>query len=847
MSPLFASLRIRLVLLVLLAVLPALGLILYTTLEQRRQLAAGAQAEALVLVKHSSADFEDTIHMSSQLLALLASSPEVRLQDWKAGAVMLADLRRKHPAFLNLGVVDRQGNLVCSAVPFTGALTMGDFAWFQRVRETLDFSVGDLQIGPAVGKPTVHCGYPVRDRQGRLQAAVFAALDLNWMKRLIPRADLPAGSVFAVIDREGHIMVRYPDPEAWVGKKATEAAVTQVILTRGQGVAEARGVDGVLRLYAFSPLEGLSPGGYVYVGISTAAVYAPATRALARNLLGLGLVAALALASSLVLGHLLVTRGMKALVRTARQVSAGSLEARSGLPYHGELGQLARALDDMAAALEQREAERQQDAAALRESEAKFRALVEQIPAIVYTAAMDDFHSAIYISPQVEEVLGFAPAAFHTDPQLWQRQLHPEDRARVLLEVGQAHGAGAAFVSEYRVLSRAGAAVWIRDQSLTVRDPEGRPRFCQGVMLDITRAKGMETALQQANEKLRVLVAETEERNRNITLLNEMSDLLQACHTLPEAFSTFVHFGPQIFPGTAGVLFLLNNSRSLYEAVGGWGDYTGGGHGFAPDECWAIRRGRLHLVAGGQAQLLCPHVSSTPATAHLCAPLLAQGEALGVLHLKMAGADSAVPEEGWQAKAGLAGTISENMSLSLSNLKLRETLRSQAIRDPLTGLFNRRYLEETLERELYRAKRLGSPVGMIMMDLDRFKEFNDAYGHHAGDALLEALGRTIQRHVRLEDVACRYGGEEFLLLLPGASLETALTRAEKLREAIKKTHLDYRRQSLKSPTVSLGVAVFPEHGTTAEEMVVAADAALYRAKKEGRDRVVVAGSPGKAA
>jgi diguanylate cyclase (GGDEF)-like protein len=189
----------------------------------------------------------------------------------------------------------------------------------------------------------------------------------------------------------------------------------------------------------------------------------------------------------------------------------------------------------------------------------------------------------------------------------------------------------------------------------------------------------------------------------------------------------------------------------------------------------------------------------------------------------------------------LALTVAEDLALALANLRLRETLRSQAIRDPLTGLFNRRYLEETMEREINRVKRQRTSLGVIMMDLDHFKQYNDTFGHSAGDELLSALGILLKSHIRGEDIACRYGGEEFLLILPGASMEIALERAESLRLAVKEIHLHY--SGLKPTTLSLGVAVYPDHGDNGLQLIQSADAALYRAKNAGRDRVVAAERP----
>jgi diguanylate cyclase (GGDEF)-like protein len=176
------------------------------------------------------------------------------------------------------------------------------------------------------------------------------------------------------------------------------------------------------------------------------------------------------------------------------------------------------------------------------------------------------------------------------------------------------------------------------------------------------------------------------------------------------------------------------------------------------------------------------------------------------------------------------------MALNLAGLKLRSTLSERSIRDPLTGLFNRRYLEESLERELFRAAREQKTLGAIMIDLDRFKQFNDTFGHPAGDQVLKAIGEFIQTRTRRGDIACRYGGEEFTLILPGATLEITSQRAEKLRQEIQQLKAPYGKHI----TVSIGVAVFPAHGETKETLLKAADFALYRAKREGGNRVAVA-------
>jgi diguanylate cyclase (GGDEF)-like protein len=215
--------------------------------------------------------------------------------------------------------------------------------------------------------------------------------------------------------------------------------------------------------------------------------------------------------------------------------------------------------------------------------------------------------------------------------------------------------------------------------------------------------------------------------------------------------------------------------------------------------------------------------------------MMAQTEALGVLHLRSHGARLS------EARRLFAQTVSESLALGLANLKLREALQRQAIRDPLTGLFNRRHMEDALEREVRRASRRVTPLCVLMLDLDNFKALNDSMGHEAGDALLRAIGEFLQSRVRAADIACRYGGEEITLILPDATLADARQRAEDLREAVKRIAVKDRGRSIGNISVSVGLASFPDHGTSSEALLRAADAALYRAKERGRDCVVSAG------
>jgi len=359
---------------------------------------------------------------------------------------------------------------------------------------------------------------------------------------------------------------------------------------------------------------------------------------------------------------------------------------------------------------------------------------------------------------------------------------------------------------------------------------------------DITDRKRALAELQKANQDLSKWLNEVEQRNREIELLGRMTSLLQACSTAGEAYSVVGRLASEIFSAESGAIYLLDPDRNLLDPIAGWGEKEGRGQVFTPHECWALRLGRSYLVENPDTGMNCLHVFKKPEAGYLCIPMIAQGETIGMIHMEFSTHLFTLPPEIRERtranKERLGSAVGESIALSLANFRLRESLFNQSIHDPLTGLFNRRYMSELLERELHRAGRRGLPLSLIMLDLDNFKKINDRFGHEAGDAVLKEIGNFLSRKVRGEDFACRYGGEEFLLILPETDSETAGDRAEELRQDVKAVSVPYRGESLNSLTLSLGVAEFPRNGITAGELVRAADSALYRAKEEGRDRVV---------
>jgi diguanylate cyclase (GGDEF)-like protein len=331
------------------------------------------------------------------------------------------------------------------------------------------------------------------------------------------------------------------------------------------------------------------------------------------------------------------------------------------------------------------------------------------------------------------------------------------------------------------------------------------------------------------------MATELESRTHEMRALGELGDHLQACMTVDEACQVLVPSARTLFPDDSGCVFAFAPSRDVLEPVVAWGNAPVPAP-FAPDECWAVRRGRLQTVTRDFQGPRCDHVSGEGD--YLCCPMSAQGEMLGVLHLRLnsPGEGSAGPIE---PKQRVVLSVADQFGLALANLRLRETLRGLSIRDPLTGLFNRRYLEESLDRELRRALRRSLPVAVLMLDVDNFKSFNDTFGHEAGDLVLKEVATLLRKNTRVEDIACRYGGEEFTLILPEMTLENAKEKAQQINEAVRQLRVLQGQQYLGSVTISVGVAIFPTDGSNARDVLHAADGALYRAKQGGRDRVEV--------
>lgn len=353
-------------------------------------------------------------------------------------------------------------------------------------------------------------------------------------------------------------------------------------------------------------------------------------------------------------------------------------------------------------------------------------------------------------------------------------------------------------------------------------------------VLDLDLAK---KAAEQAELKAKEVLADERARRAEARTLSDLDEWLQSCKSLDELFKIVAKFMGYLLPDSHGELYLYSNSRDVLDGACEWGQVGQVRDHITPDCCWSLRRGRAYVHDPELLCFPCDHLQSSDGEGvgnYICIPVIAHGDTVGLLHINFA---ASMKHNEVKALGRFATRSAEHISMAIANVKLRDELQDQSIRDPLTGLYNRRYFMDAMRRHTAASDRGGDGFGLISFDADKFKMFNDNHGHEAGDMVLQALAERMLTVLPDASVCARVGGEEFAVLLPDSDMDAAMTQADLLREDVALMEVRTAFGVLPRVTISSGVAIYAGDGTAPNVLMKRADEALYAAKAGGRNRV----------
>jgi PAS domain S-box-containing protein len=499
-----SSLRVRLILLVFTAAVPAFGLMLQSAREKYNESVSNARAEALRLVRVVSQSHRLLLDQAHQLLFALSELPG--LLDPSTCHAILKELPRRYAGYTNFSVIDPKGNPLCSAIPLARKANFADRDWFQTAVRTRDYVISDHLIGRISDRPVIVIAYPITDAGGRVRAVLSSPLRLDLLNQLAANVELPAGAALTLTNRRGMILVRAPAPEQWVGKSAGEAPIVRHVLTHGdaEGIAELPGIDGITRSYAFTSLQsGRSPEKlYLFIGLAQDRAQAMFRADLGKNLAWIAFLSILSLAATWTCGNVLVIRPIESVIRGVRTVARGDFRARTWLGKRkGEIGQLADAFDEMAQTLETRQSRALEAENALKKAHSKYERLIHSIEGIVWEADAASLRFS-FVSQQAERMLGCSPERWTGEPAFWADHLHPDDRERAKAFRKRAAWEKTPRQFEYRMIAADGSIVWVRDIVTAIQETD-QPLKLLGVIIDITERKRLEEAILEIGDQER--------------------------------------------------------------------------------------------------------------------------------------------------------------------------------------------------------------------------------------------------------------------------------------------------------------------------------------------------------
>jgi diguanylate cyclase (GGDEF)-like protein/PAS domain S-box-containing protein len=456
---------------------------------------------------------------------------------------------------------------------------------------------------------------------------------------------------------------------------------------------------------------------------------------------------------------------------------------------------------------------------ALQQTERRYRSLVELSPdgIVVHRQGI-----VVYCNPSAVRLFG----ANHLDDLIGKSVLeyvHPDYREVVRQRIKKMYDDGQpAEIIEEKLLRMDGRIINV--EVLAVPVLFDGDQLIQLVIHDITDRKQVEESLHLTNLELSQNVNELKQRNREALWFNEMGNLFQSCIRVEEAYAVFQQYVTKFFPEKAGALYSYNKQLNLMESVVNWGDNLDSELVFTPEDCWGLRRGQAYHVTDLQRDITCNHVNANPATCYICVPMIAQGETMGLLYIQY---DS---NQAFGRCESLSVLMAEHMALALSNLRLREYLGQESSWDELTGLYNRRFMEDMLEREIHRAMHHHRSLGIAMMDIDHLKDINSTHGKEVGDEVLRTVARYLQASIRHEDIACRLEEDHFLVIFPEFAIGEIQNWAQQFMKNITGLEFRYLSETAQTVKLSVGLAGFPENGRSSTLLISAAVNALKYAR-----------------
>ncbi len=501
-----SSLHVRLIGLILLVMVPAVGLLFYTGYEHRQQVKTLIEHDAHQMAQVMTAYQEQWVTRSHQIGRALGSVPSVPTHDTVSCNATFRRLIATYPSYVEFIAANPQGEIFCHSGDAeqdesSASIDVSDRDWFQQSVESRSFVVSEVITSRVSGQQMFSFGYPVIDAAGTLQAVVGVGLNVDVLNQLMTRAELPPDSTVTLVDGEGRVVARFPESGEWAGRTLNQSPLIEAILRQqGQGTAQVVGLDEIERLYAFSVLQNQDNEQQVYaaVGIPTHALLGEINSQTQRNLVLVGIIALIEIGIVLVGGRFIITRPIQQLVEATRHISAGALDTRIEMNHGaGELRQLAFAFNMMAQTL-------QQNQASMQAAEARYRTLVEQLPTVIYTLALTP-EGTNYISPRIQTLTGYTPDALLDKPEHWLSCIHPHDRPTVRARMEQCRQNQEPQSIEYRIMTRDEHEVWVRDDGAILVDEQGTPLMLQGTLLDITERRHASQIIESQQETLREL------------------------------------------------------------------------------------------------------------------------------------------------------------------------------------------------------------------------------------------------------------------------------------------------------------------------------------------------------